>query len=591
MNMVDSQRRNPKGVSSLWKVLAALCVLALASVLAACGGDDSKSSSGGSQEIDELPVSDAGDLGEPVPAIKVIGPSPGYDPAENEAMQLMVDAMKEIGLKVEYQGFPDFTSLADATAANDFGDFAIVSAGYLGNVDRLEPSALLTPTFTCDAVGDSNWSGYCRDEFDQLLADANAELDEGARKELIDEIQDLLADDLPMLVLYHPAVPAVYNSSDVSDVVLSPAAAYFHFQNLVEANPADGAITVGASEAGAPLNPMCNEGSYFQTYEYQGLIYDRLTRIDAEGNPQLWMAESIERDGDTTVVVKLRDGLEFSNGDPVTADDVKFTYDYINEWKVGYYSGPLGHVKSISTEGDDTVIFELKDAYAQIEAELFGRVGILPKSIWENVVEKEGLKHPCDYQKHDFIGSGPYTLDYYDPAQGIRLLRNDGYFEPANAKEIIGRVYSSQQSLFQDLLAGEVDFTDSDPGFTPSQISQAEGNSNLTVEDVETLTVRFMQFNLRDGSPFQDLALRTAVGHMLDSGQIVGGILAGRGTAGAGIIAPANTRWHNEEVEFPAYNPQQAVEVLTEAGYGWDESGRLHFPSDHEPQVFAEAAE
>lgn len=581
----EARSRTRPAASRVGQVVLGLCLLAAMVSLSAClgsGGDDSSGGGGG-----DLPVTDVESLGEPVPAVQVLGPSPGYDPAENESMQLVVEGMRELGLDAEYRGFPDFTSLADSVGANDFKDFAIGSAGYLGNVDRIEPSALLTPTFTCDYIDDSNWSAYCNEEYEKLLAESSAELDEDKRRELIYELQAKLAEDLPMLVLYHPVAPAVYNNANISDPVLSPAAGYMHFENLHDAKPADGAITIGVSEAGQPLNPMCNEGVYFETYEYQGLIYDRLARVNATGEAEPWMAESIERPDDTTVVVKLRDDLEFSNGEPVTAADVKFTYDYAKEWEVGYFAQGLNHVKSVTTEGDDTIRFELKDPYAAIESELFARLGILPQSIWEDVVEREGLDSPCDYQDHEFIGSGPYTLDYYDPAQGIRLPRNDSYFEPGQAEEIIGRTYASQQSLFQDLLAGSLDFTDSDPGFTPSQLSQVEGNEDLTVDDVSTLTVRFMAFNMREESVFRDFPLRNAVAHMLDSQQIVGGILAGRGEAGAGIIAPANEKWHNDEVEFPAYDPAAAQEILTEAGYGWDDSGRLHFPVDHEPQEFA----
>lgn len=563
---------------SPWKAFA--CVLGVAALClpaAACGGSDA-------DDDDGSPARGTA-TGPVVPPIKMLGPSPAYDPGENESLKVVAEEMEKLGFTVELEGVPDFGTFDELAQQHEFD---IGSTGYLGSLPRLEPTELMGPALTCENVDASNYSGYCNDEFEQHFQDALQSSDPEERHAASDAAQVQLAEDLPMVVMYYPTVSTVDNQETASDGTFNPSTGFFNFWSFNQAVPSDGSLTFGIAEPGVSMNPMCNS-AYFQVAEYQLLVFDPLTRVAADGSVENWAASEIERVDDTTVLVTLRDGMEFHDGSPVTAEDVAFTFNYVKKWKVGRYLNQAAVIKSVKAEGDDQVRFELKEPYGPLEFALLSGIGIMPKKIWDGVTEREDIKTPCDWKNPSMVGSGPYTFVSYDPNSALRLERNPDHFSPPEAEELVGRFYATQQSLFLDLRAGNVDYHDADPGFTPSQIKQAESDEHLAIQRSPSTTVRFFAFNLREGSPFQDYPLRKAVAQLVDYDTIVGGILQGQAVAGKGIIAPANELWHADAAVFPEYDPEAARRTLEEAGYGWDDQGRLHMPADREPQEFAEA--
>lgn len=560
------------------RYLATACLVAagaLALPLVACGGDS------GSDSGDEgSPARSA--TGDPVPTIRMLGPSPAYDPGQNEALKVVQEGMQELGMQVEFEGVPDFGTFDEQARQQEFD---IGATGYLGTLPRLEPTELMGPALTCANVDGSNYSGYCNPAFDKLFETAAAESDPAARKEAIDGAQMLLSEDLPMVVKFYPVVSTVHNTQTVQNPTFNPATGYFNFWTFENAVPDDGSLTVGIAEPGQSMNPTCSAG-YFQESEYQLLVFDPLTRVGADGKVVNWAASSIERPNDKTVLVTLRDGMKFHDGSPLTAEDVAFTFSAFKRWQVPRFVAPLEVIKSVKAVGDNQVRFNLTKPSGALEFSVLSAIGILPKKIWDGITEREDIKTPCDWESPEYIGSGPYKFVSYDPNKALRLVRNDDHFQPPKAEEFVGRYFATQQSLFLDMRSGATDIHDADPGFTPSQIKQAESDGHLEVKRSPSTTVRFMSFNMRDGAPFQDYALRKAVAQVVDYDTIVSGILNGEGEPGQGIIGPANETWHNDAVAFPEFDLEAARQTLEDAGYGWDDSGKLLAPS-REPQQFA----
>lgn len=560
---VDSWPRHMKSRSAIAVLFAAIATVAIG-----CSGASSSDSGGNAGGLPEA-------TGDPVPAIKILGPSPAYDSGQNEAMQVVGEGLEQIGLTVEYEGMPDFGTFAETAAQ---GEFDVAASGYIGTLPRLDPSQLMGSPFLCDSGPDSNFSGYCNEEYDEIFGESLVTVDEDERGGLVNQAQQILAEDLPMVVAYYPTVATLYNSEAVADPVFSPATGYFNFWTFTQAKPTgtDGVLAVGFAERGTSINPTCNSGGYFQEQEYQTLVYDTLTRIEADGGIVNWAAEDISIDG-PNVTIKLRPGMVFHDGSPVTAEDVAFTMNYMKEWQVGQYLDVTDRVKSAKATNKLTVEMILSEPYAPLRSS-FAQIPILPHKVWGDVVESEGLESPCDWSKPNYLGSGPYVFESFNPNQAIRLSRFDDHFQPAAAAEFVGRYYATAQSLFLDLMAGSVYLHDSDPGFTPSQVEEAENSGTLTVTREPSITVRWMSFNTRDSSPFADPALRKAAAHLVDYELITGGILQGQGTEGAGVLAPANERWHDSSIEWPRFDLAAAEEILAEAGYGVDENGALHFP-------------
>jgi peptide/nickel transport system substrate-binding protein len=554
-----------------------LAAASLSLLLAGCGGGDSGGGGGGT------PASSDAAAGPAIPPIKLLGPSPAYDPNENEALKVVSENIEKLGLKVEFEGVPDFGTLDEIAQKRDYD---MLSSGYVGTPVRLEPTELLTPPFSCDTLDGGNYSGYCNEAYQEQLTKATQSSEQSEREAAVDQAQSLLAEDLPMVVMYYPTVSHLHNKETLSNPVMSASSGYFNFATFMNAEPKDGTITIGISEPGESMNPMCYAGGYSQDAEYQTLVFDTLTRIGPDGEVQNWAASEIERTDENTVLVTLRDGMKFHDGSPVTPKDVAFTYDYYKKWEVGHFVNQVARLKSVEPVGRNQVRFNLAESYGAIEFQLFAQVGILPEKVWKDVVKREKLNTPCDWKDPDYTGSGPYKMVSTDPNKSTRLLRNDDHFQPPKAKELIGRYFSTQQSLFLDMRAGNTQLHDSDPGFTPSQIEQVKSDGHLAVERAESITVRYFSYNMREGKPFHDFALRKAVAQAVDYDTIVAGILRNEAVPGKGILAPSNSLWHNAGAEYPAFDLDAAKETLTDAGYTWDDAGALHQPADYKPKEF-----
>jgi peptide/nickel transport system substrate-binding protein len=323
------------------------------------------------------------------------------------------------------------------------------------------------------------------------------------------------------------------------------------------------------------------------------MIYDTLVRVGPDSKPMPWAAEKWTKVDPTTVDVTLRDGMTFHDGKPVTVEDVAFTFRFFMKWKPAYYASSLNPLKSVKVVDGRTVRFKTQRPYAPLVMLTFTQIPLLPKHVWEGVVEREKIPNPGRWANPKHIGSGPYRLVRHRPAQEIRLTRFDQHFSPPKTRDWLFILYASQEAEFLALLNKKLDFFDR--GLSSVQYDEAKRVKFLDVKEVPDIGVFWLQFNLRPNSPFHDYAFRRAFAHLIDSKTIINVVLRGLGEPGRGVIAPANKFWHNAsipsaEVEgkphYHQYNPEKARAILKAAGYEWGDDGRLYFPADYKPKTY-----
>ncbi|MQA92718.1 MAG: hypothetical protein GEU90_21255, partial [Gemmatimonas sp.] len=183
-------------------VVLGLAAMALALLVAACGGggssEDAPDQADSNQDaVNQDAVVDGGG-GSVMPTVRILGPSPAYDPNQNEAMKVVMEGMAELGMETEVETVPDFPAFDDVASARDY-DLAF--AGYVGTMLRLEPTELLGAPLSCAGVDSTNYSGYCKQEYEKLLQQANTASDADKRHSVVDQMQQMLAADLPMIVM------------------------------------------------------------------------------------------------------------------------------------------------------------------------------------------------------------------------------------------------------------------------------------------------------------------------------------------------------------------------------------------------------
>ena len=155
--------------------------------------------------------------------------------------------------------------------------------------------------------------------------------------------------------------------------------------------------------------------------------FDTLLWKDSTGQPISWLAESWKRSDDGREWrFTLRDGVKWQDGQPLTADDVVFTFDYLSNGPGKANPGIFGPVPGMEVlaEGPQVVVFRLPSPIAPFEVTVAGRVPILPKHIWSGVSDPVKWRDP-----KALVGSGPYRLVTYDQPTGSYLFTaNESYF-------------------------------------------------------------------------------------------------------------------------------------------------------------------
>jgi peptide/nickel transport system substrate-binding protein len=579
---------------STW--LAMLAAMAL--VVAACTSDTEGTTTTGEGVTTTEGSTDTTGSGELtddslVAPIRFLGPSNSWEAPHFEANNLMFDYWSELGVEVVTELVPDFGVFAAEAEARDWD---MASAGYLGTLFRIDPDELLSRPLLSDFVGESNYGDYEFADYDEVVKASKVALDVDERRDLVFQAQEIQALDIPLVTTYHPAEVYVYNKDAYTNVVPAVATGLYNFWNFVDAEPigADRTYRMAVEGSFRSINPM-GANDYDSDVEVHNLIYDTLAKVDPEGAVVPWAAESWEFADDQTLMVSLRPGMQFHDGQPVTAEDVKFSFDYTKEWEVGLYVNPLSVIDSVDVVDDLTVQINLTEPVATILSGAMSQVKILPKHVWETVVDDQGLAHPSEWTETNMIGSGPYKVQAVSAAEAVELAANPDHFHPPASDAWLIRYVADNQAVFRALQDGTAYFHQV-ASLTPAGATQAQSEPHLELQEQPGTTVRWTAFSFREDSPFRDYEFRHAIAHTYDYETIIGVMAQSYGDPGTGTIAPGNEFWHNPDIaleepedesipHWHQFDLEKARQILTDAGYRWDDQGRLHYPENYEPQL------
>ncbi len=188
----------------------------------------------------------------------------------------------------------------------------------------------------------------------------------------------------------------------------------------------------------------------------QGLVYETLLFFNREdGSVKPWLASSYQFSSDaTSLTFKLRQGIQWSDGKPLTSADVVFTLNIVRNHPAVDYSAIWTVINSVSAPDDHTVIVKLKQPSVPILWYLGGQTYILPQHLWSSV------SNPVTYTNPNPIGTGPFVLKSFTP-QVYDFQRNPHYWQPGKPyiDEIRYPAFNSNTSADLLLSQGSVDWT------------------------------------------------------------------------------------------------------------------------------------
>lgn len=355
-------------------------------------------------------------------------------------------------------------------------------------------------------------------------------------------------------------------------------------------------VVVRVGWAGSPdtLNP--GNAILTEAYTIFELVYDSMYELNLDGTYRLSIADSVSSSTDGTEwTFKIRDGIKFHDGQPLTAEDVAFTYNLYKDtpeypYLNGYYTT---YFETVTSTPNNEVILKLTEAIPNLESQLVF-LYILPKHIWENVDKLE-------YENTDMIGSGPFKMAEYTQNEFVRLTTNKEHFStPPNVDEVVFQTFENQDALVQAIKTGQMDMITEMPN-TAAETLRQEDSVDVVVGAPFAPSVTDIIFNqtapencptaeggLCTGHPaLRDRQVRLAMAHATDKKTLIDVTLLGLGTPGLTLIPDGLGVWYNDSIVDYAFDPAKANQMLDDAGYlDTDGDGIRQMPDGTQPLNF-----
>ncbi|MDX1576874.1 MAG: ABC transporter substrate-binding protein [Gemmatimonadota bacterium] len=291
------------------------------------------------------------------------------------------------------------------------------------------------------------------------------------------------------------------------------------------------------------------------------LLFTPLVTYDSTYTVRPWLARSWEL-SPTDVVFQLRDDVRWHDGEPVTAEDVKFTYDRAVDPRVASPLGSvyLGRVESAEVLGPHRIRFTFREPHA----------APLENFFWPPVPRHRLADVPPEeIARGDFgrapVGSGPYRLVSWDIGQGLEFRAVSAFPEelggPARIERVAYRIIPEPATRLAQLRRGAIHL---DGPIAPADAERARAMENVEVISFPWRQFTYVGWNTRR-APFREAEARRALAMAMDRGELLRAVARGRGRPASSVIPP----WHPYDpgLEPLPHAPDSAAAVLERLGW------------------------
>jgi len=490
-----------------------------------------------------------------------------------EATRVYARELQRLGIRTKHQpvGFAQIIGKVYVRK-----DLTTAMMGFGSSEDRVDPDFYLRTIFSTG--GFFNAAHYSSPEYDRLVAAQRAALDPGKRKELIAQCQRAYARDLPSWHVCGRALINPVNTRLFTNVKPSRAMGLETYQvgPYLELTPKAGVKEVNVATVFKMSSAHLFTERAGNGRGYLRFVFDPFLRYDRELNLRPWAAESYKVVDPTTVEIKLRDGMKWHDGKPVTAEDAKFTFDFLLKWRPAAWEALIDGVKSAELVNPSTVRVRLAAPSITFITVSLAQITILPKHIWKDVPDKHGVKTPDEWNmaRHGAIGSGPFKFVHFKKDEDCYVVANREHW--AGRPKLDG-IHYIQASTVEQLTGGmetENIHVIADGITLPDgkRLAQKPG-IELFVTDSSTV----ISFWVDTRKPlFRDPAVRQAMYHATPKKRILDIVLGGAGLIGRrSPIPPVFKEWIPADIPGDEFDIDRAKKILADAGYSWDGEGNL----------------
>lgn len=282
-----------------------------------------------------------------------------------------------------------------------------------------------------------------------------------------------------------------------------------------------------------------------------GLIYNSLLRTDEKSQLQPELARRWHMENDRTYVFELQRGVTFHDGAPLTAADVKHTYESIREPKnLSPKRSLLNALETIDVLATHTIRFQLREPHAPFPEHF--TIGIVPASAKEILPNQPPP------------GSGPFMLERIDSGERVALKANPHYWE--KKPQLAGLIFKAIPDAMVRVLEfkkGSIDFLQND--IEPDVIPWIDKNTDAVVKAHQGTTFQYIGINCSH-PVLRDSRVRRALAYSIDRDAIINRLLKNTSVAASGLLSPLNWAYNDQVARWP-YDPAKAKQLLDAAGY------------------------
>ncbi len=314
-----------------------------------------------------------------------------------------------------------------------------------------------------------------------------------------------------------------------------------------------GKMVIGTTDLPGTISPL--QPNVLGSNEILDLLFMKLHRIDATGKMKPELASSWEFSEDLKAITYyLRKDIKWWDGEPVTAEDVLYTYEKMVDPKTNYpFVSSFNIIKKVELIDKYTIKFTFNQVYANLITD--SDIMPIPKHIYEKIGDEFG--------KSKIVGNGPYRVKEWVPNSGLVLTANDEYYRGRPPlDEIIIKYYNNVEAMITDFEQGNLDFA---LNLSPAEAKRLSGNQNINVASKPGNSYIYLGWNLNNEF-LKDKEIRKALTMAINRTQILNDIFLGMGKISLGPL-PHSSWAFNENIATVEYNLEKAKNILTQRGF------------------------
>ncbi|MBS1868115.1 MAG: peptide ABC transporter substrate-binding protein [Actinobacteria bacterium] len=300
------------------------------------------------------------------------------------------------------------------------------------------------------------------------------------------------------------------------------------------------------------------------------MLYPYLLQYDAAGQIVGDFAKSyaVSKDRKTWTLTTY-DGARWSDGKPLTADDVAWTYQTLLKYQDGATAGfapALGGIASVTAPSPTRVVVRYA---APVSTAAYGmaNVPVLPRHVWARYATGSGAQLRT-FANLDPVTAGAFSLEKYTPNALALFSRNEGFYGPKPKLASFGfQFFTSNDAMVTALKSNQIDAAYEVP---PTVMPTLKSTAGIRVETHPGTDTVLLGINSNKQTSHPELlnpAVRDAIDMAIDRERIVETVSLGTGVVGGSIVPPTLTPWHDPGVTAPSTDVAAANRLLDDAGY------------------------